>query len=81
MTIDAIKFTSESLETLIELAKTSVDECSSVFHENRLASFRRIVTASRAKVPHGKWAEWVQETFSGRLSMRTVQRWISEAAR
>ena len=85
MTTNAIKFNELSLETLTELAKESFDECSNVFqviveNENRLANFGRILAACRAKVPHGKWSEWVQETFAGRLPMRTAQRWIAEAA-
>lgn len=84
MATNEIKFNELSLETLTELAKESFDECSNVFqviveNENRLANFGRILAACRAKVPHGKWSEWVQETFAGRLTMRTAQRWIVEA--
>lgn len=84
MTTNAMKFNELALETLTELAKEAFDECSSVFqvivdNENRLANFGRILAACREKVPAGKWTEWLQQTFSGRLPLRTAQRWIVEA--
>jgi hypothetical protein len=74
----------QSLETLTELAKESFSEVAGVFavivaNETRLTNFGRILAACRTKLPDGeKWSEWVQQTFGGKLEMRSVRRWISD---
>lgn len=75
----------QPLEVLTELAKGMHEECRDVLdmvikNEKRLAHFGRVLAACRAKVPHGQWSQWVQETFSGSLPIRTAQRWIAEAS-
>jgi hypothetical protein len=81
---DLIQLDNLSLDALTELAKESFADCQDALrvyldNERKLKRFGSILIACREKVPHGKWQQWVLETFAGHLSIRAVQLWIAEA--
>jgi hypothetical protein len=81
---ELIQLDNLSLDALTELAKESFADCQDALrvyldNERKLKRFGSILIACREKVPHGKWQQWVLETFAGHLSIRAVQLWIAEA--
>jgi hypothetical protein len=82
MKTELASFESMSIEALEVAAQSAFEECEHVFqaiekNRNRLEIFGRILTAAKAKVPHGQWEDWITDTFQGRLALRTAQRWMA----
>lgn len=82
MKTELVKFEDMSLESITIALQDAFDDCESLFqamekHQKRLETFGKLLTAAKAKVPHGEWENFVIDTFAGRLPLRTAQRWMA----
>lgn len=70
----------ESIQAQLIESFEEVSDTLQVIDKNwkQLESFGRLLIAAKAKVPHGEWGDWIVDTFSGRLQLRTAQRWVSD---
>jgi hypothetical protein len=77
-------FDDMTIEAIEVACQSAFEECESVFRaidskKNQLEIFGRLLTAAKKKVAHGEWENWLTDTFSGRLKLRTAQLWMSKA--
>jgi hypothetical protein len=82
---DVANYNDMTIEQIEATAPMLFDEISDLlilFDKNRkrVETFSQLLTAAKKKVPHGKWEDWLVDTFQGRLPIRTAQRWMQSKA-
>jgi hypothetical protein len=82
---DVANYNDMTIEQIEATAPMLFDEISDLlflFDKNRkrVETFSQLLTAAKKKVPHGKWEDWLTDTFQGRLPIRTAQRWMQSKA-
>lgn len=82
---DVTNYNDMTIEQIEATAPMLFDEISDLlflFDKNRkrVETFGQLLTAAKKKVPHGKWEDWLVDTFQGRLPIRTAQRWMQSKA-
>lgn len=76
------EMTIEQIEATAPMLFDEISDLLILFDKNRkrVEIFSQLLTAAKKKVPHGKWEDWLIDTFQGRLPIRTAQRWMQSKA-
>jgi hypothetical protein len=76
------EMTIEQIEAAAPMLFDEISDLLILFDANRkrVEIFSQLLAAAKKKVPHGKWEDWLTDTFQGRLPMRTAQRWMQSKA-